>query len=159
MKTNLAGMIAKRAPSFQLQDKDGNKIRLNKVDAKYTILYFYPKDNTLGCTIQAKTFTKKKEELEKLGATIIGISGGDNKSKTKFCEKNELDITLLSDPDFKVSDAYGVYGEKSFMGKKYMGIARTTFILDKNKKIIQVYEKVKPAENADDIISFLKEQA
>lgn len=158
MKTNVSVLIGTQAPSFHLEDKDGNKVRLNKIDSKYTIIYFYPKDNTPGCTIQAKKFTAKKAELEKLGATIIGISGGDQKSKTKFCEKNELDILLLSDPDFKVSDAYGVYGEKSFMGKKFMGIARTTFILDENKKIIHVYEQVKPSENADDIIAFLQEQ-
>jgi peroxiredoxin Q/BCP len=159
MKTNVSVLIGTQAPSFHLEDKDGNKVRLNKIDSKYTIVYFYPKDNTPGCAIQAKSFTKKKAELEKLGATIIGISGGDQKTKTKFCEKNELNILLLSDSDFKVSEAYGVYGEKSFMGKRYMGIARTTFVLDKDKKIIQVYEKVKPQENADAIIAFLKEQS
>lgn len=152
-------LLGTTAPSFELKDKDGNKHRLNRIDTKYTVLYFYPKDNTPGCTLQAKSFTKKKAELEKLGVTIIGVSGGDEKSKTKFCEKHDLDITLLSDNDFKVSEAYTVYGEKSFMGKRYMGIARTTFILDKDKKIIKVFEKVKPQDNADDIIAFLKSLA
>ncbi len=157
MESKAQLLLGTTAPSFELKDKDGIKYRLNKIGTKYTILYFYPKDNTPGCTLQAKSFTKKKAELEKLGATIIGVSGGDEKSKTRFCEKNDLDITLLSDTDFKVADAYGVYGEKSFLGKRYVGISRTTFILDKDKKIIKVFEKVKPQENADDIIAYLKE--
>ena len=145
-----------KAKNFKLKDKDENVVELNNIDSKYIVLYFYPKDNTSVCTLEAIEFTSKKKDLEKLGATIIGISGGDAKSKTKFCEKNNLTITLLSDTDFKVSTLYGVYGEKKFMGRSYMGISRITFILDKDKKIIKVFEKVKPNEHANEVVEYLK---
>jgi peroxiredoxin Q/BCP len=149
--------IGKKAPAFNLPDKDGNNIALKDIDAKYTVVYFYPKDNTPGCSIEAAAFSQAKKDFEKLGAHIIGISGGDEKSKTKFCDKLKLNIDLLSDDEeFKTSTKYDVYGEKKFMGKTYMGISRVTYILDENKKIIKVYDKVKPPIHAKEILEFIK---
>jgi len=145
-----------KAPNFSLKDKDNNTFKLSDINSNYTIVYFYPRDNTPGCTIEAHEFSKNKSAFDKLNTTIIGISGGDEKSKTKFCEKNKLKITLLSDPDFKISKKYKVYGEKKFMGRTFMGINRVTFILDKNKKIIKKYEKVKPLSHAKDILEYLQ---
>ena len=117
--------VGGKAPAFTLKDKDGKAYALKDIPGAFRILYFYPKDDTPGCTIEAKAFSKDLDKFKKLGATIVGISGGDEKTKTKFCKKYDLNILLLSDTDFKVSDAYGQYGEKSFMGRKYMGISRT----------------------------------
>ncbi len=146
----------KKAPDFSLKDKEGKEHKLSDVKTKYLVLYFYPKDDTPGCTIEAKEFTKDLEEFNTLGATIIGISGGDETTKKKFCEKHNLKITLLSDPEFKTSNEYGVYGEKEFMGNKTMGIKRTTFIIDKNKEIIKVFENVKPEGHSKEILNFLQ---
>ena len=144
--------------NFSLKDKNGKTYSLNDFNSNFIILYFYPKDNTPGCTIEAIQFSNHIKEFEELNAQVIGISGGDEKTKTKFCEKHNLKILLLSDPDFSVSKAYGVYGEKSFMGKKYFGISRVTFILDKNKKIIKTYTKVKPPFHSSEVIEFLKKK-
>ena len=146
--------VGDKAPEFRLKDKDGKVHQLET--NKYTVVYFYPKDDTPGCTIEAKEFTKDLKEFEKLGIEVIGISGGDEKSKTKFCNKYHLKITLLSDTDFSVSTKYGVYGEKSFMGKKYLGISRTTFVLDKNNKIIKIFGNVKPEGHSKEILEFIQ---
>ena len=146
-----------QAPDFSLRDKDGKIHSLNGVTSDYILVYFYPKDNTPGCTIEAKDFSRDIEKFDKLNTTIIGISGGDEKSKTKFCEKQNLKILLLSDYDFSVSNNYGVYGEKSFMGRKYMGISRWTFVLNKNHKIIKIYDKVKPGIHSKEVLEFIKE--
>jgi len=145
-----------KAPDFSLNDKENKIYNLSEINTKYLVLYFYPKDNTPGCTIEAKEFSDNLNEFEKINARIIGISGGDNDSKGKFCDKYGLKVLLLSDPDFKVSSEYGVYGEKQFMGRKFMGISRTTFVLDKDKKIIKVYEKVKAIGHADEVLDFIK---
>ena len=146
-----------QAPDFSLRDKDGEIHSLNEVNSDYVIVYFYPKDNTPGCTIEAKDFSRDKKEFDKLNTTVIGISGGDEKSKTKFCEKQNIKVLLLSDSDFSVSNNYGVYGEKSFMGRKYMGISRWTFVLNKNHKIIKIYDKVKPGIHSEEVLEFIKE--
>jgi peroxiredoxin Q/BCP len=143
------------APDFSLKDKHRRVYQLSNTASKFIILYFYPKDDTPGCTIEAKEFTRDKELFKKLRAEIIGISGGDESSKKKFCEKYDLNITLLSDPDFAVSKKYDVYGEKSFLGKKFFGIKRTTFIISKGK-IMKVYENVSPQGHASEILAFLK---
>ena len=148
--------VGKKALAFNLPDKDGSKVSLKDVDTDYVILYFYPKDNTPGCSVEAKGFEKIKTKLKNANATVIGISGGDEKTKTKFCEKQGLSITLLSDTDFKISEKYGVYGEKKFMGKTYMGISRTTFLLDKNRKVIKRYDKVKPLTHPSEVLADIK---
>lgn len=144
-----------KAIDFSLKDKDGKKHSLKDFKSRFLVLYFYPKDNTPGCTIEAKMFSKDIEKYKKASADIIGISGGDDKSKKKFCERNNLKIPLLSDTDFIIPKKYGVYGEKNFMGKKYMGINRTTFII-RNNKIIKIFEKVNPKNHSDEVLGFLK---
>ena len=145
-----------QAPDFSLRDKDSNIHSLSEINSDYVLIYFYPKDSTPGCTIEAQEFSKDIEEFNELNTNIIGISGGDEKSKTKFCEKHNLKILLLSDSDFSVSNNYGVYGEKSFMGRKYMGISRWTFVLNKDHKIIKIYDKVKPAEHSQEVLEFIR---
>jgi len=146
-----------QAPDFSLRDKDSNIHSLSEINSDHVVIYFYPKDSTPGCTIEAQEFSKDIEEFDKLNIKIIGISGGDEKSKTKFCEKHDLKILLLSDSDFSVSNNYGVYGEKSFMGRKYMGISRWTFVLNKDHKIIKIYDKVKPELHSQEVLEFIKE--
>ena len=150
--------IGDKAPEFSLKDKDSKLHSLKDVKSSFIVLYFYPKDSTPGCTIEAHQFNKDLPNFKKLNTVIIGISGGDEKSKTKFCEKHNLKLLLLSDSDFKVSKKYNVYGEKSFMGKKFLGISRTTFILDKNHKIINIYNKVNPQSNSEEVLSFIKQK-
>jgi peroxiredoxin Q/BCP len=107
----------KKAPAFSLSDKDGIKHTLKDIDTNFTLLFFYPKDNTPGCSIETSSMNKAKKQFEKMNCTVIGISGGDEKTKTKFCEKYNVTIPMLSDTDFAVSTKYEVYGEKKFMGK------------------------------------------
>jgi len=149
--------VGKKAPQFSLPDKDGIKHSLKDINTKYTLVYFYPKDNTPGCATEAVTFTKLKDKFDKEKITIIGISGGNEKTKSKFCLNNKLTITLLSDEDFKVSTKFGVYGEKKFMGRTYMGINRTSFLLNKDKKIIKVYKKVKPKNHPLEVLLDVKQ--
>lgn len=149
--------IGDKAPEFSLKDKDSKFHSLKEINSNFIVLYFYPKDSTPGCTIEAQQFNKDLSNFKKLNTTIIGISGGDEKSKTKFCEKHNLKLLLLSDPDFKISKEYNVYGEKSFMGKRFLGIFRTTFILDKNHKIIKIYDKVNPQAHSEEVLSFIKQ--
>jgi len=144
------------ATNFELSDKDGEILRLFGLDSRYVVIYFYPKDDTPGCVIEASDFSNKIEDFEKLGVKVIGISGGDNYSKKNFCEKYGLRVKLLSDSDFKISKRYGVYGEKSFMGKDFSGINRVTFVLDKNKKIIKTYGKVRAKGHAQKVLDFIK---
>lgn len=145
-----------KANDFLLKDKDGKSWSLKQIRSKYTILYFYPKDDTPGCTIEAQQFSALKPEFDKLDATIIGISGGDEKTKMKFCDKYGLKILLLSDPTFTVSKAYGVYGEKKFMGRIFNGIKRTSFLLDKAKNIIKTYNEVKPGQHEKQVLEDIK---
>ena len=148
--------VGEQAPDFSIRDKEGDIHSLSEINSDYVVVYFYPKDNTPGCTIEAKDFSRDIRKFDKLNTTIIGISGGDEKSKTKFCEKQNLKILLLSDSDFSISNNYGVYGEKSFMGRKYMGISRWTFVLNKNHKIIKIYDKVKPGIHSEEVLEFIK---
>jgi peroxiredoxin Q/BCP len=126
------------APDFILKDRLNQEHQLSKIK-RMKVVYFYPKDSTQGCTIEAKEFSSILPKFEEQKTTIIGISGGDNKTKEKFCTEHNLKHVLLSDSDFSVSKKYDSYGEKSFMGRKYLGIKRNTFIIDKNNKIIHIY--------------------
>jgi len=146
----------KKAPAFNLKDKDGQAHRLSELLGEYTVLFFYPKDNTSGCTIEANGFQKLAKDFRKLKTTIVGISGGDEKSKEKFCKKNGLTIPMLSDTDFTVSEKYGIYGENKFMGRTYMGIKRITFVLDSKGKIIKIFDKVKPVDHPKEVIDFIR---
>lgn len=147
-----------KAPDFTLKDKNEQEYKLSKIAADYTVVYFYPKDNTPGCTIEAKNFDSNMDKFETLNTQIIGISGQDEASKKKFCEKHDLNLLLLADSDFEVSKKYGVYGKKKFMGREYMGINRETFVLDKDKKVLKHYKKVKPKEHSEEVLEFIKNQ-
>jgi peroxiredoxin Q/BCP len=144
--------IGQKAPEFSLKDRTGKSYSLKSFKGKYTVVYFYPKDDTPGCTIQAQRFTEYKAKFAKLNIDVIGISGGDEKSKEKFCKKQKLDLLLLSDTDFTVAKSYKSYGEKMFMGRKYQGIFRNTFLLDHSKKVVKIFEKVSVEDNASEIL-------
>ncbi len=148
-----------KAPDFSLPDKDNHPVSLSDFKGKKVILYFYPKDNTKGCTTQACTFRDAYSEFEALGAVVIGVSKDSTRSHTNFASKYELPFLLLSDPKTQVIQAYDVWKEKKMYGKTYMGIVRTTYIIDEAGMIEKVYEKVKPAENADQILEHLKGEA
>lgn len=145
-----------KAPSFVLSDKTGHRFDPEKAAADYTVIYFYPKDDTPGCTIEAKEFSDLLPQFKKLNTTVIGISGGDDKSKEKFCKKHDLSVLLLSDPDFEVAKSFGAYGKKQFMGKTFDGIFRKTFILDRNLNIIHVFEDVSAQGHAQEVLSFIE---
>lgn len=151
-------MLNTIAPDFSLKDKDGNIYQPYNIKSNYIVLYFYPKDLTPGCTLEAKMFNKNLNEFKKLKTQIIGISGGNEKTKTEFCNKNNLKLLLLSDTDFSVSKKYKVYKERSFMGRKFLGIVRTTFILDKNHNIIKIYNNVDPINHVKEVLKFIKEE-
>ncbi|MBR6372562.1 MAG: thioredoxin-dependent thiol peroxidase [Victivallales bacterium] len=141
------------APDFTLQDKDGREISLSDFRGRKVVLYFYPKDNTPGCTRQAVAFAENFAEFEKRGIVVIGISKDSVASHAKFAEKFNLPFILLSDPELKAIQAYGVWQEKKLYGKVSMGVARTSFIIDEDGKILEVMSKVKPDVNASDILA------
>jgi len=148
--------IGQKAPDFSLKDKSGKDYSLKSFKGDYLAIYFYPKDDTPGCTTEALRFTEDKAKFKKLKADVVGISGGDEKTKEKFCRKHEIDLLLLSDSDFTVSKLYGSFGEKTFMGRKYKGIFRNTFLLDKSKKVIQVFEKVSVDNHSAEVLTAIK---
>lgn len=147
-----------KAPIFTLSDKDGNKVSISDFSGKKIILYFYPKDNTPGCTRQACAFAEKYEEFNTLNAVVIGISKDSISSHVKFAEKYNLPFILLSDPNLEAISAYGVWQEKKMCGKVGMGVVRTTFIIDENGYIEKIMPKVKPDTNAEEIINYLNKQ-
>jgi len=145
-----------RAPEFTLISEDGETVSLSDYRGKSdVILYFYPKDNTSGCTKEACSFRDNVREIETKGAVVLGISPDSVRSHQNFARKHDLNFTLLSDPDHKVAQAWGVWGEKKMYGRKYWGILRTTFIIDKDGIIRDVFQKVKPAGHAEQILAFL----
>lgn len=144
-----------KAPEFELADKDGNTVRLSDFAGRKVVLYFYPKDNTPGCTRQACAFAGAYEAFKKLDCAIVGISRDSAASHVKFAEKNGLPFTLLSDPERQAIEAYGVWQEKKNYGKVTMGVVRTTFIIDENGFIEKVMPKVKPDTNAAEILEYL----
>ena len=151
--------VGDKAPEVLGVNEKGERILLSNYRGKKVVLYFYPKDNTKGCTTQACTFRDAYSEFEALGAVVIGVSKDSTRSHTNFASKYELPFLLLSDPETEVIQAYDVWKEKKMYGKTYMGIVRTTYIIDEAGMIEKVYEKVKPAENADQILEHLKGEA
>jgi peroxiredoxin Q/BCP len=145
-----------KAPTFALKDKEGVTHKLSSFKSEFVVIYFYPKDNTPGCTLEAQDFSRLLPQFKKAKTEVVGISGGDEKSKTKFCEKHKLNVLLLSDPDFSVSKAYNAYGQKKFMGRSFQGIFRSTFVLNKKREIIKVFEQVKAAGHAEEVLKFIK---
>lgn len=145
-----------KAPDFSLFDKDGNEVSLSGFLGKKVVVYFYPKDNTPGCTRQACAFAEAFEEFKNIDAAVIGISKDSVSSHVKFAEKYNLPFILLSDPEHKVIEAFGAWGEKKNYGKTYFGTVRSTFIIDENGIIEKVMPKVKPDTNAAEILEYLK---
>lgn len=147
--------IGMKAPDFTLKDKNGNDFTLSSLLGKKVVLYFYPKDNTPGCTRQACAFAGAYKQFEAKGVEVVGISKDSVASHVKFAEKYDLPFILLSDPDRVAIEAYGVWQEKKMCGKVSMGVVRTTFIIDENGNIEKVMPKVKPDTNAADILAEL----
>ena len=146
-----------KAPDFTLPDKDGNPVSLSDFSGKKVVLYFYPRDNTPGCTRQACAFAGAFEEFKKIDAVVIGISKDSVASHQKFAEKYDLPFILLSDPELNAIQAYGVWQEKKNYGKVSMGVVRSTFIIDENGMIEKVMPKVKPDTNAAEVLAYLQE--
>ena len=147
--------IGDRAPEFTLNDKNGNPVSLSDFRGKKVVLYFYPKDNTPGCTRQACAFAGAYGAFTEKGVVVIGISKDSTTSHLKFAEKYSRPFHLLSDPERKAIEAFGVWQEKKQCGKVSMGVVRTTFLIDENGIITHVMPKVKPDTNAEDILKIL----
>ena len=148
--------IGDTAPNFTLQDKDGKTVSLSDFKGRKVVVYFYPKDNTPGCTRQAVGFAENYNEFQKRNITVIGISKDSVESHVKFAEKYNLPFILLSDPELTAIQAYGVWQEKKLYGKVSMGVVRTTFIIDEKGIIVDIMPKVKPDTNATDILAKIK---
>ncbi|WP_157014842.1 peroxiredoxin [Mesorhizobium xinjiangense] len=148
--------IGQEAPDFELPRDGGGTIRLSDLRGKPVVLYFYPKDDTSGCTKEALDFSALKPEFDEAGAVVIGISPDSAKSHDKFKAKHGLSIELASDEGKSMLEAYGVWVEKSMYGRKYMGVERTTMLIDAEGKVAQVWPKVKVAGHAEDVLAAVK---
>ncbi|MGN0819375.1 MAG: thioredoxin-dependent thiol peroxidase [Christensenellaceae bacterium] len=148
--------VGMKAPQFTLPDKNGNMISLSDFIGKKVVLYFYPKDNTPGCTRQACAFALRNKEIENKNAVVIGISKDNVTSHLNFATKYNLPFVLLSDTELKAIQAYGVWQEKKLYGKVSMGVVRTTFLIDEKGFIQAIMPKVKPDTNADEILGLLE---
>ena len=148
--------VGTKAPAFTLPDEDGKMVSLADFAGKRVVLYFYPKDNTPGCTRQACAFAGAYEAFRELDAVVIGVSKDSVASHQKFAEKYGLPFILLSDPELSAIQAYGVWQEKKLYGKVSMGVVRTTYVIDGNGVIEKVMPKVKPDTNAEEILNYLK---
>lgn len=148
--------VGTKAPDFTLPDKEGKMVSLSDFAGKRVVLYFYPKDDTPGCTRQACAFAGAYEAFRELDAVVIGVSKDSVASHQKFAEKYGLPFILLSDPELSAIQAYGVWQEKKLYGKVSMGVVRTTFVIDGNGVIEKVMPKVKPDTNAEEILNYLK---
>ncbi|HEX6153415.1 MAG TPA: thioredoxin-dependent thiol peroxidase [Solirubrobacterales bacterium] len=148
-----------KAPSFTLPDQNGEKVKLSDLKGETVVLYFYPKANTSGCTVQACGVRDRRADYEAAGARVIGISPDEVKDVDKFAGKHDLDFTLLADKDHAVAEKYGTWVEKSMYGRKYMGVQRATFIIDAKGKIAKVFPKVQPKQHDELVLQALDELA
>ncbi len=148
--------VGQKAPAFALLDQNSTEHTLKQYFGKWVILYFYPKDDTPGCTTEACSFRDNFSVLKRAGIVVLGVSIDPVKKHAKFAQKHSLPFTLLSDEEKQGVKQYGVWGKKKFMGKEYMGINRTTFLIDPKGIIAKVYEKVKPDNHAQEIIADIK---
>jgi len=139
-------------PKFELEDSDGNKVKSTDFKGKKHVIYFYPKDFTPGCTTEADEFSRDYKKFKKSGVDVLGISPDDVDSHKKFCKKMGIPYTLLADTNKEVSKKFGVWGKKKFMGREYMGIVRSTFLVNEKGKIFKVYPKVKAAGHAKQVL-------
>jgi len=157
MATELALKLKEgdKAPDFSASTNGGGTISLTELKGKNVILYFYPKDDTPGCTKEACAFRDHFADFKKKGAVVLGVSVDPVKAHDKFVEKFKLPFTLLADVDRKIVEAYGVWGQKSFMGRKYLGIHRVTFLIGPDGRIRKLWPKVKPEEHAEEVLAAL----
>ena len=146
-----------KAPDFSLSADDGQKVKLSALKGTPVVLYFYPKDDTPGCTREACAFRDRKKELVKLGAKVLGVSPDDVASHVKFRDKFELNFPLLADADHKVADKYGALREKNMYGKKSLGIQRSTYLIDAEGRVAKVWKKVNVDGHDEEVIAALKE--
>ena len=149
-------LIGNPAPDFTLRDQDDKMRSLSDFKGSFIILYFYPKDMTAGCTLEAQEFRDHQYELDDLEAVVLGVSADDVESHKEFCQGENLNFTLLSDPGGEICKTYDVWREKMMFGAKVEGIERTTFLIDKDGKVVKVYSKVKPLGHAEKVIADLK---
>ena len=147
--------VGDMAPDFTGLTQEGNSLSLSDLKGSRIVLYFYPKDNTSGCTLEAKSLRDGKAELAERGYRIIGVSPDSERSHQNFCSKHDLNFTLLADTDHSICEAFGVWAEKSMYGRKYMGVKRTTFLLDEEGRITHIFDKVKTATHFEQIINEL----
>jgi thioredoxin-dependent peroxiredoxin len=147
----------KPAPDFALQSDSGETVTLSELRGKPVVLYFYPKDDTPGCTTQACGIRDSYGEFQRAGAVVLGVSPDDERSHVKFREKYELPFTLLADPDHAVAEEYGVWGEKKYMGRSYMGVNRSTFVIDADGTVVHVIPKASPKTHDDQVLKALRE--
>lgn len=146
-----------KAPDFTLPDQNGTIRTLSDYAGKWLVIYFYPKDDTPGCTIEACSFRDGRDDLQEAGAEVIGISKDSVKSHAKFIDKHDLNFTLLSDESTDTIQAYGAWAEKSMFGKKYMGIERNTYLISPEGELVKTYKKVNPKKHFKEILKDLRE--
>jgi len=147
--------VGQIAPAFCLSNQEGVDVSLEDFSGTWLILYFYPKDNTSGCTREALDFTASRKDFEKLNAAVLGISPDSVKSHEKFAERNELDIPLLSDPEHQSLESYGSWGKKKMYGKEFMGVIRSTVVIDPRGKIAATWDKVKVDGHVEEVMQTL----
>ena len=146
----------KKAPAFSLKDQDGQTHKLSDYEGRPVVLFFYPKDDTPGCTVEACAFRDNLPQFKPGKAAIFGLSILDEKSKAKFAAKFDLNFSLLADADHDVAEKYGAWQERSMYGKKYMGVARTTYLIGPDGKVAKRWDKVKPEGHAEDVLEAVK---
>jgi peroxiredoxin Q/BCP len=142
-----------KAPDFELPTGSGETVRLSKLEGRPVVLYFYPKDDTSGCTAEAKDFTRLAPDFKKAGVEVIGISPDSPESHARFAKKYDLEVLLAADADKAAANAYGVWVEKSMYGRKYMGVERSTFLIGKTGRIARSWRKVKVANHAEEVLA------
>jgi peroxiredoxin Q/BCP len=156
-KTESEALVAgDKAPAFSLNDDAGNKVSLKDFSGKFLVVYFYPKDSTPGCTQESCDFRDNLNRLKAAGAAVVGVSADSVDSHRRFKEKQGLNFPLLSDPDHKALEAYGVWQEKSLYGRKFMGIVRSTFLIDGKGKLLKVWPKVSVKGHVDEVLAALR---
>lgn len=149
--------VGNKAPDFIGKDQNGKEIKLSDYSGKKVVLYFYPKDDTPGCTKQACSLRDGFPKLKQNNIVVLGVSPDDEESHQKFIEKYDLPFTLIADADKKILNQYGVYGERNMYGNKFMGVKRTTFLIDENGEIIKIFKRVKVAEHAAEVLQAFSE--
>lgn len=145
------------APDFILKHRDGEIMNLSDFKGQRVVLYFYPKDDTPGCTKEACSFRDAHDVYQEKNIVVLGVSPDSESSHTKFSKKYNLPFQLLADPDHKIADSYGAYGDKKFMGKEYKGVLRKTFLIDEEGRIVKVFDKVNVSEHADEVLQVFGE--